>query len=76
MIAPLRPLSSPPRDASRRRAQVRRARNWVIRNFLTPPAPHDAPRTGRFKAWAVCGWLIAVAAAWCGVMVRGYLFGR
>lgn len=76
MIAPLRPLPAPTRDASRRGAQVRRARRWIVKNFLTPQASHGAPRTGRLKAWVVCGWLIAVAAAWCGVMVRGYFFGR
>lgn len=76
MIAPIRPVEPTERDGASRRKQLRRARRWVVKNFLTSAASDAAPRPTRRRAELVCAWMLVVVGAWCWVMFRAYVPGR
>lgn len=73
MIAPLRPVPSRRPVAERRRSrQLRRARHWIVENFLGSAESESNATTKSGWAWAAAVWMVGIAAAWCGFMVASY----
>lgn len=73
MIAPIRET---PQADSRRAAQRRKARRWIVESLLSrPESQPQATSSSTWGQWACAAWITLVAIAYLAAMLGGY-FGR